>query len=35
MIPKDIIQIEAVPKLDTGKTDFAAAKRLALAGSRD
>jgi acyl-[acyl-carrier-protein]-phospholipid O-acyltransferase/long-chain-fatty-acid--[acyl-carrier-protein] ligase len=30
-IPSDVIRVEAIPKLGSGKTDFGAVKRLALA----
>ena len=30
-IPAEVLQVEAIPKLGSGKTDFGAAKRLAAA----
>jgi acyl-[acyl-carrier-protein]-phospholipid O-acyltransferase/long-chain-fatty-acid--[acyl-carrier-protein] ligase len=30
-IPAEVLQVEAIPKLGSGKTDFGAVKRLALA----
>jgi len=31
LLPSEVYSVEAVPKLGSGKTDFAAARRLALA----
>ena len=35
MQPSAVVRVEEIPKLGSGKTDFAAAKQLALAGNVD